>query len=303
MAVLETIIPIFLIIIFGYIIHRNGFLNDRFILDMNKFIFLFPLPTLIFTGIIKSDIKDVYLSHILSVILPTFALIIFSFLVGWILKLRAGRLGTFMQTSFHGNVSYIGLAVLFYLFGEKGLKQGSILIGLMILLNNSMAIAVLSWSSRRERNIMKAFLSIIKNPVIIATFLGLIVLYTGITIPKVILRGMVILSNIALPMALIMIGASIAVENIKRSFRFSFVAAILKLLVLPGFAALYSFVLHIPFKDIIPVFILLATPTATTSYIMAHEIGGDPELASNTVTLSTIISPITFILWANIAGV
>lgn len=301
MAVIETIVPIFLIIIFGYFIHRKGVINDRFISEANKFVFLFPLPLLIFTGIIKSDIKSVYLSHILAVIIPTLALMMLSFLVGYAQKLRSGSLGTFIQTSFHGNVSYIGLAVLFYLLGEKGLKQGSILIGIMILFNNGMAIAVLSLFSHQEKNIAKSILSIIKTPVIIATFIGFSVIYTEIPVPNFLIKAMVILSNIALPMALIMIGASIGAKNIKKTFRYSLTSAMLKLVVLPGLAGLYFKLINIDFKDILHVFILLATPTATTSYIMAYEIGGDPELASNAVTLSTILSPLAFILWANIA--
>lgn len=301
MAVIETIVPIFLIIVFGYIIHKKGIINDKFISEANRFVFLFPLPLLIFTGIIKSDIKSVFFTHILAVIIPTLALMVLSFFIGYTMKLKSGKLGTFIQTTFHGNVSYIGLAVLFYLLGEKGLKQGSILIGIMILLNNGMAIAILSLFSHQEKNIIRPIISIIKTPVIIATFLGLFVIYVGIPIPKFLTKAMVILSNIALPMALIMIGASIGVKNIKKTFIYSVTSALLKLMVLPGFAALYFSMLAISFKDMLHVFILLATPTATTSYIMAYEIGGDPELASNAVTLSTILSPLAFIFWANIA--
>lgn len=300
MAVIETIIPIFLVIIFGFIVQRKGIINNRFISEANRFVYLFPLPLLIFTGIIKSDITAVYISHIFAIIIPTLAIMVLSFIIGYVMRLRSGSLGTFIQTSFHGNVSYIGLAILFYLLGESGLKQGSILIGLMILLNNSMAIAILSWSSRQEKNIARSLLSIIKTPVIIATFLGLIVIWTGVTIPRSITKGMVIISNIALPMALIMIGASIGVKNIKKTFWFSFASTLLKLIVLPGLSALYFMLLKINFRDIAHVLILLATPTATTSYIMAYEIGGDPELASNTVTLSTTLSPFAFILWANL---
>ncbi|HOP86279.1 MAG TPA: AEC family transporter [Syntrophorhabdaceae bacterium] len=301
MAIIETIVPIFLIIIFGYTIHKKGIINDRFISEANRFVYLFPLPLLIFTGIIKSDIKSLFFSHILAVIIPTFALMVLSFFIGYGLKLKSGTLGTFIQTTFHGNVSYIGLAVLFYLLGENGLKQGSILIGIMILLNNGMAIAILSLFSHHEKNMAKSIISIIKTPVIIATFLGLIFIYAGIPIPNFLFKAMVILSNIALPMALIMIGASIGAKNIKKTFKYSLSSALLKLIVLPGFAAFYFRMLNIAFKDILYVFILLATPTATTSYIMAYEIGGDPELASNAVALSTILSPFAFIFWANIA--
>jgi predicted permease len=300
MAVIETIAPIFFIIIFGYIIQRKGFLKSHFISEANRFIFLFPLPVLIFTGIVKSNIKDVTFSHIFSVLLPTGIIFCIALLLGIIVGLRGGRLGSFVQTTFHGNVTYIGLAVLFYMLGEEGLKKGSILIGFLILINNSLAIAILSWTSQKQQNILKALIPIIKTPVIIATFLGILVLYANISLPNVLLKGMGILANIALPMALIIIGASMSIGTIKKSFKLSAVVSFLKLMVLPFLAVLYCKMYYISPKDALPGIILLATPTATTSYILAREIGGDTDLASGAITLSTLVSPLTFILWASL---
>jgi len=300
MAVVETITPIFLIIAFGYIIQGKGFLRGHFIQEMNRFVFLFPLPVLIFTGIVKSNPGDVDLAHILSVILPTVIILCISLMTGLMIGLKQGRLGSFVQTTFHGNVTYIGLAVLFYMLGEEGLKRGSILIGFLILVNNSLAIAVLSWTQHQHKNILKAFLPIIKTPVIVATFCGIAILYLKIPVPNVLLKSMGILANIALPMALIIIGASITIGTIRKSFALSGTATFFKLIVLPACSLLLSELFGIPLKEMLPGIILLATPAATTSYIMAREIGGDTDIASGAITLSTLASPLTFILWASI---
>jgi predicted permease len=300
MAVIETIIPIFLIIAFGYIIQRKGFLKEHFIQEMNRFVFLFPLPVLIFTGIVKSNPGDVDLAHILSVILPAGIILCISLITGLMIGLKQGRLGSFVQTTFHGNVSYIGLAVLFYMLGEEGLKRGSILIGFLILVNNSLAIAVLSWTQHQHKNILKAFLPIVKTPVIVATFCGIAILYLKVPIPGVLLRGMGIVANIALPMALIIIGASITIGTIRKSFALSGTVTFFKLIVLPACSLLFCELFGIPFKEMLPGIILLATPPATTSYIMAREIGGDTDIASGAITLSTLVSPLTFIFWASI---
>lgn len=299
MAVIETIIPIFLIIAFGYIIQRKGFLKGHFIQEMNRFVFLFPLPVLIFTGIVKSNPGDVDLVHILSVILPTGIILCVSLVIGLMIGLKQGRLGSFVQTTFHGNVSYIGLAVLFYMLGEEGLKRGSILIGILILVNNSLAIAVLSWTQHQHKNILKTFLPIIKTPVIVATFCGIAILYLKVPIPGVLLKGMSIVANIALPMALIIIGASITLGTIRKSFALSSTATFFKLIVLPACSLLFCELFNIPLREMLPGIILLATPAATTSYIMAREIGGDIDIASGAITLSTLASPLTFIFWAS----
>jgi len=300
MAVVETIVPIFLIIAFGYIIQGRGFLIEHFIQEMNRFIFLFPLPVLIFMGIVKSNPGDVEFAHILSVLLPTVVILCISLLTGLVIGLKQGRLGSFVQTTFHGNVSYIGLAVLFYMLGEEGLKRGSILIGFLILVNNILAIAVLSWTQHQHKNILKLFLPIIRTPVIIATFCGIAVLYLKISIPGVLLRSMGILANIALPMALIIIGASITIGTIRKSFALSGAISFLKLIVLPACSLLICKLFGIPLNEMLSGIILLATPTATTSYILAREIGGSADIASGAVTLSTLASPLTFIFWASI---
>jgi malate permease and related proteins len=302
MVIIETITPIFLIIIFGMALQRKGFLKSHFIEETNRFIFLFPLPALIFSGIAKSSMQDVTVAHIAVAVIPTIAILGIAFGIGLAIGLRQGRLGSFMQVVFHGNVSYIGLAVLFYMMGEEGLKKGSILVGVLVLVNNGLAIAVLSWISGQHRSLKKALLSIVASPVIIATFAGLLVLYSGIAVPGVMMKSMVMLANIALPLALILIGASISMGTILQSLKYTILASALKLFLLPALALVFCEIVHIPPKEALPAIILLATPTAITSYIMARELGGDSDLASGTVTLSTLLSPLAFVLWIWVVG-
>ena len=297
MAVIETIAPIFFIIIFGYILQKKGLLKTEFIRESNRFVFLFSLPVLIFTGIMKSDVKDVGLMNILLVIVPTILVLFFTFLLAITMRLKGGTLGSFIQTAFHGNITYIGLAVLYYMLGDEGLKRGSILIGFLILVNNTLAITVISWASQENTNILKSFGSIVKTPVIIATFLGMIFLYLGVPVPKLLMKSMGILANIALPMALIIIGASMSADTIKSSFKLSGIVTFIKLMVLPFLSYLFCFVYDIPLRDALPGVILLATPAATTSFILANQLGGDTELASGVITLSTLLSPFAFIFW------
>ncbi len=297
MAVIETIVPIFLLIAFGYVVQRLDLVKAEFISEANRFVFLFSLPFLIFTGIARSSLKDVALTHVLAVLMPTVAVMILASLAGFLGGLKRGRLGTFVQTTFHGNVTYIGLAVLLYMIGEEGLRRGSILIGFLILLNNTMAIAILSWTSQRHGDTGKAMLAVVKSPVIIAAFLGLAVLYLSIPVPGILLRSMTLLGNIALPLALMIIGASMSPEKLRSSLGASAAISAMKLFVLPCLSVLACRAMGISPGDGLTGVILLATPVATTSYILAHQLGGDRDLASGAVTLSTLLSPVVFGLW------
>jgi len=301
MAIIETIVPIFLIIIFGYFLRQRGLIKAHFIQEANRFVFLFSLPLLIFTGIMKSDIKDVGLTNILAVLLPTLVILCFAFLLALAMGLKKGTLGSFVQTAFHGNITYIGLAVLYYMLGEEGLKKGSLLIGFLILMNNTLAITILSWTSQKHDTMWKSLVSVVKTPLIIATCVGMLLLYLGIPVPRLLMKSMGILANIALPMALIIIGASMSVGTVKSSFKLSGIVALMKLMVLPSLSSLFCYFFSIPLSDALPGIILLATPTATTSFILANQLGGNTELASGVITLSTLLSPFAFTFWVYVA--
>jgi predicted permease len=215
--------------------------------------------------------------------------------------LKKGTLGSFVQTAFHGNITYIGLAVLYYMLGEEGLKKGSLLIGFLILMNNTLAITILSWTSQKHDTMWKSLVSVVKTPLIIATCVGMLLLYLGIPVPRLLMKSMGILANIALPMALIIIGAPMSVGTVKSSFKLSGIVALMKLMVLPSLSSLFCYFFSIPLSDALPGIILLATPTATTSFILANQLGGNTELASGVITLSTLLSPFAFTFWAYVA--
>jgi hypothetical protein len=305
MTIVNTIAPIFIIIATGFFIQRYGFLGKNFFEEANRFVFFFSLPFLIFTGIAKSDPSAFGLGTVASVILPTLAILILSLVLGRLFKLRFSTLGTFTQISFHGNVSYIGLAVLFYMLGEDGLRQGSVMVAVLIVANNVLATIILelTGSSAPSRHWLRPFLAVLRNPVVIASFLGVFVLFSGMRLPVMVTRSMTILANIALPMALITIGTSLAVPALKKSLKLSIIASILKLFVLPLLALFSSRIFDVPAGQASAAILLLATPAATTSYIMAQEMGGDAELASNSVTLTILLSAFTFVAWGLYLGI
>ncbi len=68
-------------------------------------------------------------------------------------------------------------------------------------------------------------------------------------------------------------------------------------MVLPSLSFLFCYLYAIPLSDALPGIILLAAPTATTSFILANQLGGDTELASGVITLSTLLSPFAFTFW------
>jgi predicted permease len=76
----------------------------------------------------------------------------------------------------------------------------------------------------------------------------------------------------------------------------------LKLILLPALGLIAYRVAGAAATEYIPGLILLASPTATVTYVMAREMKGDAEFAVAAISASTLLSAITFTVWLSLAG-
>jgi len=219
------------------------------------------------------------------------------------LKIKRSSKGSFIQSSFHGNLGYIGLAVAFYYLGDGGFVKAAILSGFVMILQNIMAVIILQYHKGNNKDRPKMFDTMKKtmaNPVILSALAGILFSLSNIQMPLIIDRALEILKGMALPLALLIIGASLSFEKIKPRFLNVLVSSFLKVIITPAIGLLLFKVLSIAPEDYLPGLILLASPTATLTYIMAKEIGGDPDFAVAAISICTIISGFTYGLWLGI---
>jgi predicted permease len=133
--------------------------------------------------------------------------------------------------------------------------------------------------------------------VVLSALAGIIFSVLQIPVPTLADRGLKIISDMSLPLALLIIGASLSFGLIRSYLKLAMGAGILKLLFLPALGLLFYGLLRVPVSQFLPGLILLASPTATITYVMASEMQGSTELASAAVTMNTLASCLTFIFW------
>jgi hypothetical protein len=138
---------------------------------------------------------------------------------------------------------------------------------------------------------------ILGNPVVLGALSGILFSMLKIPIPEIIDNSLKIIGGMALPLALLVIGASLSFSLLRSHFRLAFAAGLLKLFLLPGLGLLLYLALRIPSGQFLPGLILLASPTATITYVMASEMQGSPDLATAAVSMNTLLSAVTFVLW------
>jgi predicted permease len=306
MEIATTIIPIFTVIFIGWVAHFKGFLNPEFVGPANRLVYYIAIPALVFRAISGASMRTQFNPLVVFI---TLLAVVSAFFLAWCLGKRlctqSNQTGTFVQISFHGNIGYIGLAVAFYYLGDEGLIRASILSGFIILLQNFLSVFILQFyvgdSAEKGRRI-QVIKDIAGNPVVLSTLAGIGFSAGGITVPLVVDRGLHILAGLALPMALLVIGASLTFEQIRSRLTMLLPSSGIKLVFLPVLGWVMFKVFGIPAQEYLPALILLATPTATVSYVMAREMGGDADLAVSAISGCTLMSSITMSSWLKFLG-
>jgi predicted permease len=196
----------------------------------------------------------------------------------------------------------VGLAVVFYALGPGGRGSASVLAGFLILFQNVLAIVIftISTAGGRKPDIRSAG-KFLLNPIILATILGLASSASGFDMPGFATRSFEIVADMALPLALLIIGGSLKTAP-ARSIQLVGLSTILKLVVLPLMGLLIFRLIGVEPIQAETAIILLASPSATVTYVMASEMGGKPDLAAAAVTISTAFSIFTYMLWIGIMG-
>ncbi len=171
--------------------------------------------------------------------------------------------------------------------------------GFLVPFLNLYAIFALLWPHRgdgEQRGASFWVRQIALNPLILASFLGILWSFLDLPIPLVLDRSLKIATGMTLPLALLAIGGGFSVERLRGDLVKAFLASGAKLLWMPALAALLLSALGVKGMDLGIGVLIAGTPAATANYIMADQLKGDAELAGTIVMLSTLLSAVTYTL-------
>ena len=291
--------PVFLIIALGYLLKRTSVITDKFVTVTSKFVFNVSLLALIFFNIARIDLsKTLNINEILFIYL----VLIGAFLTTWFIAkffIKEGRdLGTFIHGSYRSNFAIVGFAVISSVFGVEALGKSSLILAFLLPLNNILAVIALTVPLNKEKSInYKTMIKeIITNPLIISVIAGLPFSYFKFPIHAVITQTGGYLSSIALPLALVGIGATLNIKALKKASIYAFASSSIKLIFLPLIGTFLAYEFGFKGQDLGLLFILFACPTAIVSFIMADAMGSNSKLAGNIVLITTLGSIITITL-------
>lgn len=295
-------IPIFLVMVLGWGLKQSGMLNDNFVTAANKFNFQVTLPALLFRDISSVDIRAVFdLQYVLFCALASSV----CFWAVWggvklFLKDRSMR-GAFVQASFRSSAAVMGLAFIQNIYGQSAM--GPLMIVGAVPLYNIYSVIVLTFEGEQSRNadkkekIREACINILKNPIIISIFLGLLASLCRIQFPVLVDKTINSISQMATPLALITLGAGFEGRKALAKMKPTLAASIIKLVVQPLAVLPLALALGFDGEKLIGILIMLASPTTPSCYIMAKNMGNDGALTASIVVVTTLLASFTLTGW------
>lgn len=305
---INSIMPLILLILIGYVLKVKGFFSQEFLKIANKTVFYLFLPVMLFKNI--ADIEN--LSEIRKdVILYIVVVILILFVIGFISALfikDPKQKGVIHQCIFRSNFALIGVPLAELIGGSSGVLMAAVISLFSIPMFNVMAVIVLSVykGGKVDFDVKKILLDIVKNPLIIGVLLGFIYSFVrGIVGPspisKITFVNTVIsfISRAATPLALIVLGGQFDLKRVsgyKKQLTIGLIGRnIMAPLVGVGGAAVVTLLGYVNFgPEVFAALIaLFGTPVAVASAIMAEAMDNDGQLAGQLVVWTSILSLVT----------
>ncbi len=292
------VLPVFLVVAFGFLLRFTTLVDKDFLKQLNNLVYFVALPALLFHKIATADFSATFNpALIIGMMLAVTAVFASSYFYAYLRGYSPGTKGAFCQGSFRGNLTYIGLAIIFNAYGEQGLAIGGVVLGFLIPFVTFLSILAMLLPQKQSRQRLGVDFwaaQLLYNPLVMASLAGITWSLLSIGIPEVFDRSFSIITGMSLPLALIAIGASFSFKNLRGEVAKAVLASLVKLVWLPLVTAVFLMLLGVSGIELATGVMLSAAPTATLSYIIAQQFESDADLSSSIVIMTTLFSVVTY---------
>lgn len=297
------ILPVFSIIGLGYVLMHRGFVGKPFITSANRLVYYVAVPAMLFHEVARSSFSENFHAGAVLAMLTGLAVVtVFALVIAHFSSKPKAFKTTFVHSAFHGNLGYMAYAIAFYALGEKFFAQTALLSSFLIVAQNLLAVCVFAYYKPKELDTSvhgrfdpwETLKRVATNPIIVSVTAGTGFSYLSVPLHPAFSQSLKILSGMALPLALLLIGTSLSFGAFRKLIPAMGTIGGLKLILFPIIVYGLMRWLRVPPSFHTPVLILTAAPPATITYIMASELGGDTELAAAATSLLTLVSGWTY---------
>lgn len=293
----NTTVPLFILMAIGYFLKSIKLFKGDFLNTLNTLVFKLFLPVMIFNNLRTTDIQNVWDGNcVLYAVGSLF--VIFSLLLIIIPRLEKDnkRKSVLVQAIYRSNYAFLGIPIAAELCGNSNAPLATVLLAVCVPVFNALCVVTFEIYRGGKINVKNMLINIIKNPLIIASLLGIIVLLIGVEFPYIIDKPLNDISKSCTPVALIVLGGFLDFKKFKGNLKPICVGVIGRLVIVPLIFVTVAVLFGFRGEALAALFALYATPTAITSFTMAHNMGGDSDLAAQLVIIQSVLSMATIFI-------
>ena len=298
LTIVSKVAVMLIMIVVGYYIAKKGVFTERGTSEINTLLLQIVTPCLIINSFITSE-DDLQPMELLMAVF-TSALAIFLSLglsYGFFRKEPPQRQKVLRFATIFSNAGFMGIPLVQGIVGERGVVYGSFFIAVFNVICWTYGYRMMSGGAKVSLR------TVLLNPGIIGLAVGLPLYFLGLQLPAVLAEPVGFFSDLNTPLAMLIIGSYIAKVDLH-----SFVSdmavyqmAALRLIVAPALFLACLLLLRPEPVLLVTSVIQASAPVAANTVLFAVQYGGDSQLASKTVAVSTVLSILTIPLFTILA--
>lgn len=300
---LNSTMPLFFIMLLGYLLHRKQFMTDDFVAMANKFVFNVALPVQLFRDLATMDVRASFdAKYVLFCAAATTSSILVIWALAKLFLKEKHIVGEFVQACYRSSAAILGAAFIQNIYGTSGMS------GLMILgsvpLYNIFAVIILTLESPAldaksgmGEKIKKSLKGIVTNPILLGIVAGFVWSLLRLPMPTMANKTLSSLAGMTSPLALLAIGAGFKGREALGYLKPTAVATVTKLVILP--AIFLPMAVHFGFTDqkLVALLVMLGSVTTPAGYVMAKQMGHEGTLTGSVCVTTTVFSALTLTFW------
>jgi hypothetical protein len=293
-AILNSLVPIFLVIALGTLIKRFDFPGEGLWQPLDRLTYYVFFPALLLHTLATADLTtfDVWpMAYTLWAGLFTMVALLM------LLRATSNLSGPQFASVFQGAArwnGFVALAAIGQLFGPEGVTLAAVAFATLVPTVNVLSVTILTRYAGDEPAGLGTVLRLIsKNPLILACAAGIFLNITGLRLPGPLAPTADILGQAALTLGLLAIGSGLRLDHAYQTKGIVLLTSTLKLIVMPLLLLGWCWVFDIEGLPRLVILLCGTVPGATSSYILAKQLGGDATLMASLITGSTIFAAFT----------
>jgi len=303
-ALLDVILPVFLVIGFGYTAARGRLFSQDAVAGLMNFAQNFAVPCLLFLAIWRIDLAaDINLALMLSFYIGAFAGFAFAFAgARWLFRrslrdaIAIGFCGMF------SNTVLLGLPITERAYGADALNANYAILSVHALIMYGFGVTVMelagAGSNRLTGVLFKTAATMAHNPLLIGIMLGFLFNLTGAPLPTVAISALEMLSSAALPAALFALGGVLSRYRAEGDRLAIGWVALASLVVHPTVTWLLgTMVFNLEVPALRSAVLTAAMAPGVNTFLFANMYGAAKRVAASGVLLGTALSVITVWIW------